>query len=212
MHIDTPLANLPASLAREAFAELCASLPPRRDETAEARAARDELAMAAVAALHPADAFEARLAVRIVAMDAHAADALRSAGLAVNDPAELRRCRAQAASMARNSDSALRELNRMQARREKLEAEMNPAAMERAGYWFRDCSVPAPESPPPDEAEPQRTEAVIDAEAAKYEVMYPARAARIRAAGGLPAKLDFGPPEPDIVAALLRRQHPAVPR
>ena len=59
------------------------------------------------------DAFEARLAVRIVAMDAHAGDGLRLAGLAVDDPLEVRRCRAQAASMARQSDSALRTLLRM---------------------------------------------------------------------------------------------------
>jgi hypothetical protein len=30
-------------------------------------------------------------------------------------------------------------------------------------------------------------------------VTYPDRAARIRAAGGLPADLDFGPPEPELV-------------
>jgi hypothetical protein len=52
--------------------------------------------MDAVAALRPEDDFEARLAVRIVAMGVHADDALRSAGLAAADPAEVRRCRAQA--------------------------------------------------------------------------------------------------------------------
>ncbi len=36
-----------------------------------------------------------------------------------------------------------------------------------------------------------------------------ARAARIREAGGLPGRLDFGPPEPEIVAALLRTRLPA---
>ena len=92
--------------------------------------------MDAVVALHPADAFEARLAVRIVAMDAHAGDCLRSAGLAVDDPEKIRRCRAQAASMARQADAALRSLQRIQATREKQMAEMHPAAMERAGYWF----------------------------------------------------------------------------
>jgi hypothetical protein len=34
--------------------------------------------------------------------------------------------------------------------------------------------------------------------------MHPDRVRRIRAAGGLPADLDFGPPEPEIVDALLR--------
>ena len=37
-----------------------------------------------------------------------------------------------------------------------------------------------------------------------YAAMYPDRAARIRAAGGLPPDLDWAPPEPHIVAGLLR--------
>ena len=159
-------------------------------------------AIAAVAALHPADAFEARLAARIVAMDAHAADGLRLAGLAAADPMEQRRCRAQAASMARQSDAALRALLRIQATREKQLETMQPAAMERAGYWFRDVSVPAAPHPPALEPEPAQDD--VAAEAERYAVIYPERAARIRAAGGLPDRLDFGPPEPEIVAALLR--------
>ena len=46
-------------------------------------------------------------------------------------------------------------------------------------------------------------EADIDAEAELYAVMYPDRAARIRAAGGLPDPLDFGPPDPKIVTAIV---------
>ena len=56
----------------------------------------------------------------------------------------------------------------------------------------------------PSDAEPERTEADIDAEAELYVVMYPDRAERIRAAGGLPVLLDFGAPGPEIVAGLLR--------
>ena len=98
---------------------------------------------------------------------------------------------------------------------------MHPAAMERAGYWFREVSVPEPpasqapaDAPQPADAPsakarsaepwPEPTQAEIDAEAERYAVIYPDRAARIRAAGGLPVRLDFGPPEPAIVAALLR--------
>ena len=58
--------------------------------------------MDAICALHPEDQFEADIAVRIVTMHAHAMDALRSASLADGDPNEVRRCRAQAASMARS--------------------------------------------------------------------------------------------------------------
>jgi hypothetical protein len=67
-------------------------------------------------------------------MDAHAGDGLRLAGLAVNDPMEMRRCRAQATSMARQAESAVRTLLRIQDTREKQLAEMHPPAMERAGY------------------------------------------------------------------------------
>ena len=66
---------------------------------------------------------------------------------------------------------------------------------------------PAPPTPPaaaPADAEPEPTEAEIDAEADLYAVMYPDRAERIRAAGGLPARLDFGPPAPPVVVGLLR--------
>ena len=39
-------------------------------------------------------------------------------------------------------------------------------------------------------------------------VMYPDRAGRFRAAGGLPARLDFGAPKPEIVAAIVRGTAP----
>src|SRR5271166_5655996 len=171
--------------------------------------------MDAVVALHPDDAFEARLAVRIVAMDAQCAASLHAAGLAVDDPMEMRRCQAWAASTARQSDAALRSLLRIQATREKQLEKMHPAAMERAGYWFREVTVAAPapvpaappelaEAPEPWPAEPELTQAQLDVEVELYAAMYPDRVARIRAAGGLPADLDFGPPEPRIVAGLLR--------
>ena len=169
-------------------------------DTPEARAEHDQHLMEAVAALHPEDDFEARLAVRIVAMGVHADDALRSAGLAAADPAEVRRCRAQAVSMSRQADAMLRTLRRIQAERDKALAAMHPAAMERAGYWFHEITVPAP-APQPAEVAPKPD---LD-EVELYEAMYPDRAARIRAAGGLPPDLDWGPPEPHIVAGLLRR-------
>jgi hypothetical protein len=209
MPFDIPLPDATPANRCEIFARLCSELPPAVADTPDLRARRDEEAMDAVEALHPDDAFEAVLAVRIVALDAHAGDSLRSAGLAVNDAMEVRRCRAQAASMARQADAALRSLLRIQAIREKQLADKHPAAMERAGYWFKEIVLPDPAPPPsaaaPSDAEPERTEADIDAEAELYVVMYPDRAERIRAAGGLPARLDFGAPGPEIVARLLRR-------
>ena len=214
----TPTGTPTGANHREYFAELCRELPPIPDEDLEARAARQKSTMDAVVALHPENAFEARLAVRIVSTDAHAADALRAAALAAGDAEKVRQCRAQAASMARHSDAALRALLRIQAIREKQEAAMHPAAMARAGYWFKEVSVPEPGSrsgacpgprsgpdPGPSPAQPEsEPEPDIDAEVRLYAALYPDRVARIRAAGGLPPRLDFGPPEPEIVAALLR--------
>jgi hypothetical protein len=208
MPFDTLHSVTPTASRREIFAELCGMLPPSVADTPDLRAKRDERAIDAVVALHPDDDFEVRLALRIVAMDAHVGDSLRSAGLAANDPAEIRRCRAQAASMVRQADATLRSLLRIQATREKQLAEKHPAAMERAGYWFKEIVMPDPAPAPlaaePSDVEPERTEADIDAEAELYVVMYPDRAERIRAAGGLPARLDFGAPGPEIVARLLK--------
>ena len=211
MPLDTINANPAGANYRWFFAELCGQLPERPSEDPETLAKRQQFAMDALVALVPYDEFEAELAVRAVAADAHAADALRSAAQVAGNDEKVRQCRAQAASMARTSDSALRALLRLQAKREKQLAEMHPAAMEKAGYWFKSIEIPpaptqAPsEPPPPDDAEPPpRTEAQIDADARLYAIMYPDRAARIREAGGLPPRLDFGPPEPEIVAALLR--------
>ncbi len=193
---------------RAYFAQLCRQLPELPGEDPEACAERQKRAMDAVVALHPDDAFEADLAVRIVSTAAHAADALHSASLAAGDPEKVRQCRAQVASMLRQSDSALRNLLRIQARREKQEAENHPAFMRRAGYWFKEAAVTAPDhDPAPVPAQPTpEPEPLpdIEADARLYAAMYPDRVKRIREAGGLPRRLDFGPPEPEIVAALLR--------
>jgi hypothetical protein len=214
MSITEALPHLSPAVARYTLHTLIRELPPAIPDTQEDRAERDEAAIAAVAALHPEDAFEARLAVRIVAADAQAADCLRSAAASGHDASEARRCRAQAGMMMRHADSALRSLERRQAARDKALAEMHPAAMERAGYWFRDVSVPLPEpapaqaeaaAPAPARARPEFSELT---EAEQYALIHPRRAVRIRAAGGLPTPCDFGPPEPAIVAQLVHGTSP----
>jgi hypothetical protein len=208
MPFDTShLSNPSGADYRETYAYLCGMLPPLpAGTTPDDGAVRDRSAMDEVVALVPMDAFEAKLAARIVGMGAYAGHCLHEAGRFVNDPPEMRRCLAMAASMARQSDAALRSLRRMQAERDKALAKMHPAAMERAGYWFKETTVPAapePAASPPPEPEPE-PQPDIAAEAQRYAVIYPVRAARIRAAGGLPPDLDFGPPEPALVAELLR--------
>ena len=196
------LPNLPPSIASEVFATLCDSLPPPATDTSEARAARYETAMAAVAALCPTDAFQALLAARIVIADYQAKDSLRLANQPGQDPKTARQCRAQSNAMMRNADSGLRALQRIQAKWEKAEAERNPVAMERAGYWFKDVSVPLPDASPEPPPFEQRSEAE------QYAAIYPERAARIRAHGGLPPDTDFGPPEPHIVVDLVNGTSP----
>ena len=144
------LPNLPPSIVRELFASLRESLPDPAIASPEARAAREDLAMAEIAALHPADAIEGELAVQVVAAGAWAKDCLRLPREYRNDLAETVRCRAQAMTMMRQMQTALGKLERRQATREKAEAEMHPAAMQRAGWWFREVSVPAEPTPPPE--------------------------------------------------------------
>jgi len=218
MQTTPPPSNPSGSNYRAAFAYLCGLLPPLPGASPDAQATYEKDAMDQVVALCPMDAFEARLAARIVAMGAHADCALRSASRAANDPMEQRRCRAQTVSMARQSDAALRSLHRIQALREKQLAQTHPAVMERAGYWFRDVSAPAPEPEPAPPAAPDPCLATgldpVVTEAERYAVLYPDRAARIRAAGGLPegvmAGLDpaIAPPEPELVHDLVHGSSP----
>jgi hypothetical protein len=62
------LPNLPASIAHEVFARLCGHLPEHPTDTPESLASRNDLAMAAVAALHPTDALDANIAVDIASV------------------------------------------------------------------------------------------------------------------------------------------------
>ena len=164
--------------------------------------------MAAVAALLPANAFEAELAAQIVTANAQAMDALRVAALPGQDPEKIRRNHAWAATMMRQMHNGLRLLHRTQEIREKAEAALQPAAMERAGYWFHDVSVPLPEpAPAQPDPEPAPTP-TARTEAEHYAVIYPERAARIRADRGLPSRLDFAPPEPKLVDAIVNGTSP----
>lgn len=202
------IGNLSPAVCREIFAELTASLPtPPDGDTPDNRARRDQAAMEAVAALRPADAFEARLAKQIVLADALMADSARLATEHRSDFTATTRHRAQANSLMREVRASLRELRRMQAESDKALAEMQPAAMQRAGWWFREATVPEPAPAPAAPAEePDRFASLSEAE--QYAVIYPDRARRIRAAGGLPDPLDFDPLEPGKVTAIVTGTSP----
>jgi hypothetical protein len=75
------LPKLSPAIARHTGFLLIESLPPPLSDAPEERAARDEAALASVAALNPGDAFEARLATCAVAADAGATECLRLASV-----------------------------------------------------------------------------------------------------------------------------------
>ena len=188
-------------------------LPPNATQDDEAR--RDNAAIARVASMLPANAHEATLAAQFVAADAHAHDSMRLAHQYPNDPKLILQCTAQSANMFRQSRGALSLLLRVQAIRQKREADS--AALDKAA-WTEHCAIglmagalgrrnapipdPAPPAPPAEpEPSPEDTFATLS-EADQYAILYPRRAALIRQHGGLPPSYDFGPPEPDLERAI----------
>ena len=134
------------------------------------------------------------------------------------------KCSAQAATMWRQSDSALRALERMQAARCKRD--LDPAAAGQAA-WTEHCAQgfmadaldggPAafePAPPPPPEPEPsagdeEPTRDPIN-EAEFYAAVHRDRAVAIRRHGGMPPNATFPPPEDDITHALVTGRTPAL--
>ncbi len=173
------LPKLPPAIARHTHFLLMEALPQPLTDAPEERAARDEAAIASLAALHPADAFEGRcLAARAVAADAQAMECMRLASAPRTEPARADRCRAQANAMMRASDAALRSLRAMQVARERVAAAAQQA--------------PVPVAPPaPD----------VAAEADEFARRRPTDAALIRRLGGLPD--DLAPISPDLVQAIV---------
>jgi hypothetical protein len=216
MHTTHTIPNLPPAVTFDVLHTLRTSLPPPVTDDPGDFDARIETAMAVVVAYHPGDISEALLAAQIVCADAHAKDCFRLAVAPAADADTTRRCRSQAAVMMRLMQSGLRSLQRTPEIREKLEAAMHPATMERAGWWWRDASVPGPDEPPapPDAAElvagdePALDE--IAREAEHYAMIYPDRTALIREHGGLPPRVTFGPPEPELVGAIVNGATPAL--
>ena len=207
------LPHLPPSLACEVYALLYGLLPPPHAGSPESRVARADTAMAAVAALQPADAFEALFAAQIIAANAHALDCFDAAAKPGQRPEDVARSRAQAATMMRYMQNGLRMLQRDQARREKALAAMAPATTQPAA--MQSASDPAPDyavqagtaaaAPDPDPPEP----AAADLKAAEeFATTYPYRAARIRRHRGLPNRLDFAAPRTAVIQALVSGTSP----
>jgi hypothetical protein len=147
-------AQLPAGAYYYLMQSLRRMLPLLRNDTPEDRVRRNQSAMARVAALCPANIAEAEVASLHVAHAEHAKACLFDAQHPELSLRDVLRCRAQAASMSRQSDSSLRMLLRMQAARQKIEA--NPEARDRAA-WTEHCALNLMAqalSPPPTIPEP----------------------------------------------------------
>jgi hypothetical protein len=184
---------------------------------------RDNAAMAQVAALLPATADEANLAVTYVAANAQAMECLRLARQYHGDPNFILKCSAQAAGMLREARATRSLLLRVQAERSRRESDN--AATDRAA-WTEHCAIalmaealgdPQPEAmaePPapsvPAAAEQAAPQADPITEAEHYAVAYPRRAALIRRLGKVPDNVTFGPPEDYLVRALVTGRTPAL--
>ena len=100
--------HLASNVVRHTLFVLTSSLPAPLTDMPEERAGRDQAAIGALAALQPADAFEALLAARIVSANGHALECLRRIGTLAGDSEAADACRAQAARMTRLADAAQR--------------------------------------------------------------------------------------------------------
>jgi hypothetical protein len=179
------LPQLPPAIARHTIFLLLESLPPPLSDLPEERAARDEAAIASLAVLKPADAFEARLAARAVAADARATECLRLASVPKMPLDRVDQCLRQANAMMRASTAALRSLQAMQAAREKAETAAQPA--------------PVPAEPPARD---------IAAEADEFARRRPKDAGLIRRIGRLPDGL--APMSPEVVQGIITGTSPVL--
>jgi hypothetical protein len=214
--------QLPRAVYYQVIHTLRGSLPPPVSDTPEDLAHRDNAAIARVACLLPANGDEANLAATYVGAQAYAMDCLRLARQYSGDPNFILKCAAQAASMMREARATRSLLLRVQAVRQKREAD--GTALGKA-EWIEHCAIglmaqalpDAPraavvEPPPPTPEATPAVEVEVDPvlAAEEYAVIYPQRAALIRRVGRVPDNVSFGAPEEYLVRALVSGRTPAL--
>jgi hypothetical protein len=213
--------QLPRDIYYQIVHTLRGALPPPLTDTADDLARRDNAAIGAVACLLPANAEEADLAAQFVAANAQAMECLRLARVHAADTSQVLRCTAQSANMMRQARGARSLLLRVQAARQKREA--NNVATDKAA-WIEHCAIglmaealgraqaaPTAEPPPVPEPPPEPDDKfALLTEAEQYAIIYPRRAALIRSLGRLPDKCDFGPPSPELVHAIVTGTSPTL--
>src|SRR5277367_2204198 len=146
-------AQLPPGTYYELVHTLCLTLPPPLTDCPEDLARRDHSAIARIAALCPANAAEADIAALYVAASEQWKQCLHFAQQSDPTTYWAQKCRAQANSMMRQSQSALSLLLRIQAAREKLEADSaardRAATAEQRAIDLMAQAPPAPQAPSP---------------------------------------------------------------
>ena len=207
-----PFQRLPKAVYRTIVADLYADIPSPHLTDPELIAERVHAAIAEIASMFPANAEEARIAARVVTADAQAGDCIRHARALFNDPIPAMKCHAQANHMMRTANAARSLLLRVQAARRKREA--IPATCDQDAWTIHAteglllaADGHATAAPPPPATHDDDRFARYDA-AEQYALMYPSRAAEIRACGGVPPTAPYGPPEPETAQALIASTSP----
>jgi hypothetical protein len=217
-----PSSDLPYQLPRQIYLQvvhtLRGAMPPAPDDSPETIDRREQVAIAQVAALVPANADEAQLASYAVAAGMQAVDCLRLAAQHAMNLQLAGQLRAQAASMGREARGYRATLLREQAVRQKREASdttREPAAWtehsalglmaEARQIMPRKRAEPAEPPPPPSPeqaAEAERRER-LRRDAEHYVIVQTKQAQKIRKHRGMPPDADFEPPEPELMDAII---------
>lgn len=217
-----PLQLLPIAVFRTLVADIYATVPSPTLTAPELIADRVHSAIAEIASMVPANAEECAIALRAVIADAQAKDCVRQAREIFNDPTPSMKCQAQASLMMRTANAARSMLLRVQAARRKREA--IPAACNQDAWTIHATEAlllsaaghPTAAPPPPPEPEPTPEPPPQTAderyasynEAEHYAIIYPRRAAEIRAHGGVPPTARYGPPEAKLVSEIIASTSP----
>src|SRR5579863_1673956 len=218
-----PHHRLSADLFRFAVFKLHNEVPPPNTKDPELIAQFVNAGIAQIASMVPANAEEIAIAVRILNADAQASDCIRHARELFSDSTPAMECHARANHYMRTANAARSLLLRVQAARRKREAV--PAfctnddwtihategllAAAAAGGPIPEPPPPPPEPPPPAAPDDDDKFARYD-EAEQYSLIYPNRAAEIRAHGGVPPTARYGPPDANLVAQLLASTSPVL--
>jgi len=218
-----PFQLLPKAVYRAIVADLYADIPSPTLTDPERIAERVHAAIGEIASMCPVNAEEARIAARVATADAQARECIRHARAVLNDPVRAMKCHAQANLYMRTANAARALLLREQAarhRREAIEAAraqddwtMHAAAgllLAADGHPIVPPAPPPPPEPPAPSAPDDDDRFARYDEAEQYAVIYPRRAAEIRAHGGVPPTARYGPPEPATVRALIASTSPVL--